>query len=260
MDRHINSEDLDFYALGAIEGEEKQELEAHLRACNACTRELEAAQGRVALLAFAAPSATPSPAVKEGLMRRVRQERAQQMPRPVPSVRRSGWWTPALAAAAVIFAVIASWLWARDQAEVRQIHSLEAQLTAARERSIGILTAQQATGEILGEPETLHVALAQQPDGPPGRAGVLYNPRSGAVVYAGQLPKAPADKSYQLWLVPASGAPLSLGVFSAEEQTTFLTARVPAGLAAKAFAVTVEPKGGEPQPTGPKVLVGAGAT
>jgi len=32
---------------------------------------------------------------------------------------------------------------------------------------------------------------------------------------------------------------------------------VPANTRAKAFAVTVEPLGGTPQPTGPKVLLGA---
>jgi anti-sigma-K factor RskA len=35
------------------------------------------------------------------------------------------------------------------------------------------------------------------------------------------------------------------------------TAEVPANTPAKAFAVTIEPVGGAPQPTGPKVLLGA---
>jgi len=32
---------------------------------------------------------------------------------------------------------------------------------------------------------------------------------------------------------------------------------LPQGVEPKAFAVTIEPSGGMPQPTGPKVLVGA---
>jgi anti-sigma-K factor RskA len=32
--------------------------------------------------------------------------------------------------------------------------------------------------------------------------------------------------------------------------------KLPQGMAAKAFAVTLEPAGGMPQPTGPMVLVG----
>jgi anti-sigma-K factor RskA len=33
--------------------------------------------------------------------------------------------------------------------------------------------------------------------------------------------------------------------------------KIPPGVLPKAFAVTLEPAGGKPQPTGPKVLVGA---
>lgn len=35
---HANPEDLDLYALGALEGEEKQRFETHLRACPSCQR------------------------------------------------------------------------------------------------------------------------------------------------------------------------------------------------------------------------------
>jgi anti-sigma-K factor RskA len=34
------------------------------------------------------------------------------------------------------------------------------------------------------------------------------------------------------------------------------TVKLPPGVAAKAFAITLEPEGGMPQPTGPMVLVG----
>jgi anti-sigma-K factor RskA len=71
------------------------------------------------------------------------------------------------------------------------------------------------------------------------------------------LPPAPADKSYQLWLVPMNGAPISAGVFNPTSgQMSHMMMKVPAGLAAKEFAVSLEPAGGMPQPTGPMVLVG----
>ena len=112
--------------------------------------------------------------------------------------------------------------------------------------------------DILGAPGTIRVALAQQPGTSAGRAAVLYNARMGMVVCAGQLAEAPADKSYQLWIVPATGAPMSLGVMSSMDPAKLMTAHVPPGMEAKAFAITVEPKGGMPWPSGPKVLVGAG--
>jgi anti-sigma-K factor RskA len=60
-----------------------------------------------------------------------------------------------------------------------------------------------------------------------------------------------------LWLVPASGAPISAGVFNpVTDDTNSIVAKVPPGTAAKAFAVTLEPAGGKPAPTGPMILVG----
>src|SRR5271154_1400244 len=64
-------EDFDLYALGVLEGEEKAAFEAHVPTCAACAEKLAEAQGRIALLAFAAPRVEPSPAVKERLMRQI---------------------------------------------------------------------------------------------------------------------------------------------------------------------------------------------
>jgi anti-sigma-K factor RskA len=104
----------------------------------------------------------------------------------------------------------------------------------------------------------VRVALKAMPGMPQGRAGVLYNAEMGMVTYAGYLPAPPAKKSYQLWLVPAKGNPVSLRVMASGEWTKPMTVHVTPGLEAKAFAVTEEPEGGMPQPTGPKVLVGVG--
>ena len=76
-------------------------------------------------------------------------------------------------------------------------------------------------------------------------------------MYDGALAPAPAAKSYELWLVPATGNPISAGVFNpVSGQTDHWTMKLPQGIAPKAFAVTLEPAGGKPQPTGPMVLVG----
>lgn len=170
---------------------------------------------------------------------------------------RRGWLTPVFGLAALVFACVAAWLGWRARQDTVQIRVLQAQLTAARAHSHELVAAWDTTNELLGAPGTIRVALAQQPGGPEGRAGVLYNARLGSLAYTGELAPAPADRSYQLWLVPARGAPVSLGIFSGEQPTTILTAKIAPGLAAKAFAVTLEPKGGSQGSTGPKVLVGA---
>src|SRR5579875_539299 len=125
MERHVNPEDPDLYALGALDGEEKRAFEAHLRTCAPCAAELAAARERVALLAFAAPPVVPPPALKENLLRRARAERpptsvtsaaaapaalpTRKPTPPRPTARRPlfSWLTPVFAAATLFFAVLA---------------------------------------------------------------------------------------------------------------------------------------------------------
>ena len=74
---------------------------------------------------------------------------------------------------------------------------------------------------------------------------------------AGMRP--PAGRSFELWLLPRHGAPISLGVARPGRVLYALPRTAEAALAqTKGFAVSVEPPGGSPtgQPTGPVVLVG----
>jgi len=78
------------------------------------------------------------------------------------------------------------------------------------------------------------------------------------VACAGWLPAPPAGKTYQLWLVPMQGKPMPLHTFGSGEWTEPMAMQITPGMEAKTFAVTEEPEGGMPWPTGPKVLEGAG--
>ncbi|WOB08204.1 anti-sigma factor domain-containing protein [Piscinibacter gummiphilus] len=65
-----------------------------------------------------------------------------------------------------------------------------------------------------------------------------------------------ADKALELWAVPPSGAPRSLGLISAQGATVVQRGRVLDNTAA--FAVSLEPPGGSPTgaPTGPILYIG----
>lgn len=261
MNRHVNPEDPDLYALGALDGEEKQEFEAHVRACDACAQAVEAARRRVALLALAAPAAAPPARVKDALMSKLRSERVLDTRRGKTEAReRTSWivWlSPMFGVAAVVFAALAAAIWMKDVRDNQRIHQLEGQLALAQTRTQEIARAADETDKLLGMPETRRVALMPMPGMPAGRAGVLYNAKMGMVACAGWLPAAPTGKSYQLWLVPMEGKPMPLHVFGGE-WTEPMMMHVTPGMDVKAFAVTEEPAGGMPWPTGPKVLVGAG--
>jgi anti-sigma-K factor RskA len=264
MNRHIQPEDSDLYALGALDGEEKQELEAHVRLCSECEREVKAARQRVALLGLAAPVQTPPARVKAELLRRVRAERPPATAGVVGEKAEHkrgfgfGWLTPAFGVAAVVFAALAGVFWTRDVRDVQRIQALEGQLAQVQTHSQEIARASETTDKLLEMPGTTRVALMPQPGMPKGRGGVLYNAKMGMVACAGWLPAPPSGKSYQLWLVPAEGKPMSLHVFANGEWEKPMSMTIAPGLEAKAFAITEEPEGGMPQPTGPKVLVGVG--
>lgn len=252
--QHANPDDLDLYALGALDGEDRQALETHLRDCPHCQQQLAAARQSTALMGLAAPPVAPPPQVKAALMDKVRAEKRSPAAQFAPLKTGKKHWGLrfslgfGLAAAALAFATYE--LAKQDLERGRQLQQLQAQV--ARDAA-----ALQALGQVTGAPDSAQITLLQQPGGPPGQAHVLYNARMGLAVYSGQIAPAPSDKSYQLWLVPSSGAPVDAGLVDANQQNGAVVVRLTPGLAAKAFAVTLEPLGGRPQPTGPKVLVGA---
>lgn len=258
---HANPEDLDLYALGALDGQEKQAFETHLRACSACREELAEARRRVSLLGLAAPPLAPSPSVKAALMQKVRAEQTPANIQNTPIEKRKIRWglrfSLSFAAASLVLALATWWLVKLDMQQRQQIRQLQAQLGVTQNQLSQQDAALQALGAVTSAPDSAQITLLQQPGGPPGQAHVLYNARLGLGVYSGQIAPPPAGKSYQLWLVPSSGAPVDAGIVTANQQNGAAIVHLAPGLAAKAFAVTTEPLGGSPQPTGPKVLVGA---
>jgi anti-sigma-K factor RskA len=259
VNEHPQPEEIfDEYALGVLEGEERHAFESHIEACPPCLRKVEEARARMALLALATPQIQPPPGAKERLLRRVASPSPAPLQQPAPFW---GWTTAALAAATGVLALALLFVAARNRELLRNLRELEARQTQLleSERRLGEESARaHAVLDILTSPQTVRVYLASTPSRllPEGKA--FYHPQKGLLFYATNLPRLPAHRTYQLWLVPPQGKPVSAGVFNTDPQGNgeVLLPSLPLGLPVKAFAVTVEPAGGEPQPTGPKVLVG----
>jgi anti-sigma-K factor RskA len=116
----------------------------------------------------------------------------------------------------------------------------------------------QAHNNVLFAPDTLRVDLAGQPVAPGATARAFMSRENGVVFTANALPALPADKAYQLWVI-ADGKPVSAGLVTPDPSghAAQLFAMPPNLVALQAVAVTIEPAGGVPAPTGDKVLVGA---
>jgi anti-sigma-K factor RskA len=258
--QHITRpEDFDLFALGALDADEKQVIETHLATCAECAQKLAEAQGRMAILAFAAPGVGPSPGAKERLMRQLHAtaegpggSHARTQPEPAASGMFGRWWA-VLVPVASAFALATILLWLHNEQLTRQLADLRETVQQQQQQ----LDESRHMVELMAARDTQVVSLAVQKGQPDGTARVVYNQREGMMMYDGSLPPAPPNKSYQLWLVPMKGAPISAGVLTTTNGTpSHIMMKLPEGVPAKAFAVTLEPAGGMPQPTGPMVLVG----
>lgn len=82
-----------------------------------------------------------------------------------------------------------------------------------------------------------------------------------AILQLANLPTPPEDKDYQLWFIKEDQSPISAGVFNFDRPSSDLFFKVehieedPSPVQ-NTFAVTLEPKGGVPQPTGDMFLLG----
>lgn len=247
------AEDLALHALGSLQGEERAALERHLEDCAACRGELERLQGDLALLAWSVAGPSPPQRARQKLLSAIARE---PHPRAVPM--RRPWWTLAPVFATVVLALFAILLLRENLQQRQRIEALQAEAArgqASLERArqvLAVLTAQDAVHITL-------VAAQAQPQ-PQGKA--IYLPRMGCLVFmASNLAPLPPQRTYELWLVPAKGgAPMQAGMFKPDARGSAMVMMppLPAGVEAKAFAVTIEPEGGATTPTMPMVLVGAG--
>jgi hypothetical protein len=113
--------------------------------------------------------------------------------------------------------------------------------------------------DVVGSPRLRVIALGGQASSPKSEGRVLWSPDAKkAVFYANGLPRPPAGKDYQLWVIEGS-TPRSEGVFPVGDdgKAQHVLPEVPAPGGVGAFAVTLEPAGGLSAPSGPMYLLGA---
>ncbi|HKI04247.1 MAG TPA: anti-sigma factor [Thermoanaerobaculia bacterium] len=245
------------YALGALDGEDLRELEEHLAGgCAECRGQIDLWQRDLEALADSVAPVEPSEMTRARVLR---------LTGAAPAPRRIPGWLAFAAAALLLLAVWGAAGQIRMGGEVRRLTAERARL-ATRVEALG-REVDQARAEarraaralqVLAAPGVQSVVLAGL--GPaPGAAGHTYvNPRTrDALFYAFDLPPLARDRTYQLWFI-ANGKPVSAGTFAVDPRGT-ASLRVDRTVDARdiqAWAVTIEPPGGVPQPTGEMVLMG----
>ena len=278
------------YALGLLEGEDLEQFERHLAAgCEACELELGRMDAVGDALAYAAPLVAPPAELRDRILLAVdadlaasKREQAPVAPPPhvapradgpspnyspgpwpqpdragasAPAAKRGGFLgglAPALAFAGVLVAVLSGVHALKLRSQLALVRADLERVQAENQELARIM-------DIVGSPRLRVVALGGQAGTPGAEGRVLWSPEGKkAVLYAYGLPKPPAGKDYQLWVIEGS-TPRSEGVFPVDEkgQAQHVLPEVPAAGGVGAFAVTLEPAGGLSAPSGPMVLLGS---
>lgn len=103
------------------------------------------------------------------------------------------------------------------------------------------------------------VAALQAQEGSGVEFVALYDMATGSVRLTALSGAAVPDKDYELWMIEASGTPVSMGVIPMERTEMTLAKDLQDHFTpGTVLAVTLEPKGGSPTggPTGPMVAMG----
>ncbi len=253
------------YVVHALEADERAAFERHLQTCDECSADVRSLRPIALALAQGAPQQNPPAALRARILSSagVREARAvvPEMPPPAPAPSRMPWLAAAAALVAAIglgaYAVTLRTTVATMQTQLNdaldRLSRSEARLAAANQAAETV----QARLAVLTAPDVLQVALSGQPPAPTALGRAFWSQSRGAVFAATSLPPLQTGRTYQLWFL-TSGAPVSAGIFKPDVlgRAVVTVDQSPPGLVPTGLAVSLEPDGGVPAPTGALYLVG----
>jgi hypothetical protein len=283
---HITQDDLYLFALQLLPDADMKSAAVHLKECAVCRTQLGEIQGDLVTYALTAESQTPPSQARERLLRQVAAEKkvipvdpVEQQIEPVLYPRNSRMYqmdapeereprrvAPVLAwvgwGAAACLAVVAGMQVDQRKLVEQDLSVATAQLSQSVAQSEQAKAVMQTLQNASAMQVALHVPLnaGAVPKLDP-EAHATYVPETGALVFvADHLDPLQAQKTYELWLLPAEAgqAPIPAGLFKPDEKgnASVVMPALPKGVTAKGFGVTVENDGGSKTPTAPIVLAG----
>ena len=227
-------------ALSALDAAEARALNDHLSECAECQMELQEWEATAAVLAVSAKPMEPSPEVRERLLNEVRKDLAAPNVIPFRSATRNIWTSFGSlgAIAAVILATVLIvgliMLWRENRAMKEE------------------LARSQQFLQLVNTPGSKVMELKGTAVGSGATAKLVYDNNGRAMLVANKLPSVPQGKAYQLWFIVGNNPPMPGKTFVPDSAGQgVLTDQMPgAALNSPVFAITMEPAGGVPAPTG----------
>jgi anti-sigma-K factor RskA len=242
-------------ALGLPLGEESSEFARHLEeGCPACEELLADFRFSASALSAGVPARRPRPELREQILKSLAGPRFQAVSTPARSSGAALW----LAAAAALLLAVVVWDDARLRRQREDLRSQTAQLSAELTSARSEAARRDLRARVLESDDVRVLLLGGKYPQPSARGKVFWSEKAKTgMLVAANLAPLPSDKQYELWVF-AESKPVAAGVFDADAsgRAVFESKSLSDLRAAQNFAVTVEPRGGVPQPTGPIVLVG----
>ena len=214
------------YALDALEPAERARAEDLLERSDEAREELRAFTEATAAMAIATAGPAPDRGLRERILDAARSERQTVVP--LASRRRTRL-VPALGAAAALAAVaaLALWIWG-------------ASVSSDLDESRAALAQARAAAAVLADPDARNVALEQGD-------GRLVVADDDAVLVLDSIARAPAGKTYEVWVVDGE-APVPAGLFAGGEERNVVPLDMTVSPGAQVL-VTLERSGGVDAPT-----------
>lgn len=254
-------------ALGSLSDSDRQQVVAHLSTCAACAMEArELAEAFQGIGLENEPLAPPVHLRARVLTSLGREPRAPSAAGHVlkfgPPPARTWTRSPALLALAATLVLVLGGLLTLT---LRQTQHLEEALRGAQDESSRLAARIAETGAqadlavaILTAADMHRIDLAGVDSSRDATARGYWSASRGLLIVADRLPSPPPGKVYQVWLIGSSSAgPVSAGLI--ESGRGMLIVPAPRGVTGDTvtIAVTDEPSGGRPAPTGSKHLLGS---
>ncbi|MDQ4078394.1 MAG: anti-sigma factor [Chloroflexota bacterium] len=257
------------YVLGALEPEEMLTIDRYLTQQHQLLAELEELESATAQLAYTAPEASLPSDAKRRLMARVQADLQGEVP---ASARReterdntvlgmfrrwfSNLWLWRSAAALSLVVLLFLLLYTSQlQEQLGEVEEQVVELEQDNQALVQQLELNQQRLAILLTSQRV-VVLPGTEAAPDAQGIFCQSGNQGLLAWQGLEPLS-EEQSYELWLIPAEGAPVPAGLFAVEDIGPSSTPiDVPSDVEYATVGVSVEPRGGSEQPTGPIVLLG----
>jgi anti-sigma-K factor RskA len=214
------------YILGAVSSEEEREIRDHIMSCDECMQEAESFSVVTAVLPQAADPAPLPAGFVDRVVAQVHDARPETSSSAAaaraPWYRRWSGFQVAITSGLLVVALILGAFVVNEHRTLQQ-----------RQKVVAALLQHEGDGFDLRDSG--------------GAVGKVVPTSNGSMFVASGMHEAPADHTYQLWLLK-NGTPVSAGTFEVKDGLAILES----GLHPDEFqqaAATVEPAGGSAQPT-----------